>query len=180
MGHPACDDKSGSGLAQNIIDLLIKHQISSRHTEKRFVGFCIDGEYVNLGILQHFVDLNLINNAVGKSFEIWDPAHIIERAVLDGFEKAPLLEKHIKWLQEIVKSVQYGNAFENLIKAAEKIELALLKPKIFKSKKFVVDCEKVYRSFFKNYRAIAAALQGLLPDPSTIARARFLQIFTDL
>ena len=51
-----------------------------------------------------------------------------------------------------------------MLKAAETIEIALLKPKIFKSKKFVVDCEKVYRSFFGNYRAIAAALQGLLPD----------------
>ena len=164
LGHPACDDKSGSGLAQNIIDLLIKHKISSRHTEKCFAGFCIDGEYVNLAILRHFVDLNLINKAVGKHYEIWDPAHVIERAVLDGFKKAPFLEKNVKWLQEIVKAVQYGNSYEYLIKAAETIELALLKPKIFKSKKFVVDCEKVYRSFFNNYRAIAAALQGLLPD----------------
>ena len=126
----------------------MKHCISSRHSEKRFEGFAIDGEYVNLGILKHFVDLNLIDDAAGQYYEIWDPAHVIERAVLDGFKKAPLLEKCIKRLQEIVKQVQYGNAFEQLLKAAEKIEIALLKPKIFKSKKFVVDCEKVYRSFF--------------------------------
>jgi hypothetical protein len=42
--------------------------------------------------------------------------------------------------------------------------MKLLKPKIFKTKKFVVDCEKVYSSFFKNYRAIALALQELAPD----------------
>ena len=42
----------------------------------------------------------------------------------------------------------------------------VLKPKIFKSKKFVVDCQKVYAAFFNNYRAMAAALQQMVPDSS--------------
>ena len=108
---------------------------------KRCLGFAIDGEYVNLKILEHFVDL--IDDVVGQFYELWDPAHVIERDVLDALKRAPLLEKYIKWLQEIIKEVQYGNAYEHLLKAAETIAIALLKPKIFKSKKFIVDCEKV-------------------------------------
>ena len=68
---------------------------------------------------------------------------MIERDVLDALKRAPLLEKYIKWLQEIIKEVQYGNAYEHLLKAAETIAIALLKPNIFKSKNFIVDCEKV-------------------------------------
>ena len=179
LGHPVSHDKSGSGLAQNIIDLLLKHNITSRHIDKRFVGFAIDGEYVNLGILQHFLDLNLIDSNVGDYYEIWDPAHVMERAVLDAFKKAPVLEKYTKWLQEIVKSVQYGNAFEELLKAAENLQMALLKPTIFKSKKFVVDVEKVYRSFFNNYSSIAAALQNIMQTKSDGKAESNLRHMTD-
>ena len=112
------------------------------------MGFAIDGEYVNLGILKHFVDLNLIDDAVGQYYEIWDPAHVIERAVLDGFKKAPLLEKFIKRLQEIVKQVQYGNAFEQLLKAAETIEIARLKPKYSSQKNLSWIVRKFIDIFF--------------------------------
>ena len=166
LGHPVCEDKSGVGLAQNIIDLLKKHRITSRHTAKRFVGFSIDCEYVNLGILHHFLDLNLITDEIGSYYELWDSAHIIERAVVDGFKKTPVLKKHVGWLQEIVKEVQFVKSYEALLEAAETIECALLKPRIFKTKKFVVDCEKVYKAFFHNYRTVAAALQAMLPSPS--------------
>ena len=117
------------------MDLLKDHKITPRHTSKRCVGFSIDGEYVNLGILQHFLDLNLITESTDSYFELWDPAHIIERAVLDGFQKAQILKKHVGWLQEIVKEVQFGNSYEALLEAAETIECAILKPRIFKSKK---------------------------------------------
>ena len=158
--------KSGAGLAQNIIDLLKDHKITPRHTSKRCVGFSIDGEYLNLGILQHLLDLNLITESTDFYFKLWDPAHIIERAVLDGFQKAPSLKKHVGWFQEIVKEVQFGNSYEALLEAAETIECAILKPRIFKSKKFVVDCEEVYKSFFNNYKVTAAALQAILPSSS--------------
>lgn len=166
LGHPVCQDESGAGLAQNIIDLLKEHNISSRHTTRRCVGFSIGGEYVNLGILRHFLDLNLITKELGAYFELWDAAYVIERAVIDGFKKTPVLKKHVGWLQEIVKEVQFGNSYETLLKAAETIECHLLKPRIFKSKKFVVDCEKVYRAFFHNYRTIAVALQAMVPSSS--------------
>jgi hypothetical protein len=75
--------------------------------------------------------------------------------------------------------VQYGNAYEELIKAAENLENALLKPKIFKSKKFVVDVEKVYRSFFNNYQSIAAALQSMISTNSGGTAESHLRHMTD-
>ena len=165
VGHPVCDDKSGKGLAADLKELL-KTQcgLLSRDIKASFKGIGVDGEYLNLHILMHFLDENLITEDREKYFEIWDPAHVIERAVLDGFKRSPILKKHVSWLQEIIKSVQYGNSYEELLKAANELHMTLLKPKIFKTKKFVVDCEKVYVAFFRNYKAIAAALQQLVPD----------------
>ena len=57
----------------------------SRDISTSFKGLGVDGEYLNLNILHHFLEENFITEVLENYFLIWDPAHVIERAILDGF-----------------------------------------------------------------------------------------------
>ena len=48
----------------------------------------------------------------------------LDRVVIDALKKGHTLEKYTEWLQEIFKSVQYGNECEQLLAAAEIFERA--------------------------------------------------------
>ena len=167
MGHPPCHEYTGNALARDIIAQLKEFGVLSRDIKRCFVSLGIDGQYVSLNVLLHFLNESMVDTSgplALKYWDVWDPAHVEERAILDGFTKVTILKKQTDILQEVLKHVQYGKSYEQLLKCADEMNHAILQPKIFKTKKFVVNCELVYKTFYQDYPVIISLLQKQLPD----------------
>ena len=74
--------------------------------EETFVSFVVDGQYVSLDVLRSLkTQIMYDTQTPWNLFVIWDPTHVMEQAILDGFKKLLNLKKLVNTIQEVTKKI---------------------------------------------------------------------------
>ena len=84
IGHPACVDHSGKGIADVITKLLTSLGISEHLLARSFRGGCADGGIINVNLTENLLRIfwkttgPADKEQISKTVTVWDGAHIIE------------------------------------------------------------------------------------------------------
>ena len=102
LGNPNVLDNGGYALTNLLIDTVTDAlDWKKSKLRERLTGVCIDGQYINLNIMDHLYDLLTLPKNLAIDYTIWDPAHRMELACKYAKEGTKVGEQMVcetKWL----------------------------------------------------------------------------------
>ena len=167
LGHPSCPKFCGKDLARVIRLLLEDFEIYAEDLVKGFVGGTFDGQYLNLNVLRELGEqVGIHNNVYDRWVDMWDPPHLIERALADVIANNEHMTSTIKEISSLIVFIGHGKTYEALVDVHLISGTKVYQPKTIKTMKFASHSLYSLVNFIREYNDILQALSKLKDAPT--------------
>lgn len=100
-------------MSDSILNTLKKFGINLTYLRKNLVGLAVDGQYVQLGVINH-IKTALVREDIPVS---WDPMHRLELVQVHSDSK--IVQDSLALINTCMKEFMWGKSFESLNECAD-------------------------------------------------------------